>query len=71
MDITAALADYMRRLDKDVDEVLDFEDATESSGGCETCWYEYAVVRVFYRDSRGDNREWVYDGSFASLIREL
>lgn len=55
----------------DVARVLDWEDDTEGDGYCDTCYYEYAVVRVRYQDSQGVLCDWTYGGSFADLIANL
>lgn len=66
------LAKFMRdhyRLE--VSEVLDWEDDTESTGYCDSCYYEYAVVKVKYIDNDFDRCSWTYSGSFADLISNL
>lgn len=70
--IHEALANYMRGgLDLDVAEVVSFEDDTASGGYCETCYYEYAVVKVHYQNSKNRSCIYTYDGDFAELIWAL
>lgn len=68
-----ALAEYMRNsyYKLDVARVTGYEDDTESDGYCETCYYEYAVVRISYVDSAGKPQKWTYRGGFAELINSL
>ena len=66
-----SLKDFLVENGIDAVEVVSFEDDTEGSGYCETCYYEYAVVRVSYRNSNGRLKEYVYRGGFSELIREL
>lgn len=67
-----ALAEMMREeYTLDCVEVLEFEDDTESSGFCDTCYYEQAVVRVKYIDSDGDTQFYTYRGSFSELMGSL
>ena len=57
----------------DAIEVVSWEDRTEGSGGCETCYFEWAVVDVRYRVASDPDevRLFTYDGSFADLIRAI
>ena len=60
-------------VDRGVDavEVISFRDDTEAGGYCESCYYEYAVVRIVYIDSKNQSREFTYSDGFSDLIREL
>lgn len=70
--IKLALADALRSWGvKNVAAVTSYEDDTESTGGCETCWYEYAVVRIHYDILGGGSDRYTYCGGFAELMREL
>lgn len=55
----------------DVAEVTDWEDTTLHDGYCETCYYEYAGVRITYVDSAGRTGTYEYGDSFSSLISGL
>lgn len=69
--ICNAFAQFLRDRDLDVVEVVDWEERTVYDGYCETCYYEYVVVDIEYRDSEGTVKTYTYDGTFSSLMREL
>lgn len=70
--IFEAMQDMMvDRYKMDVARVLSYEDTTVSSGGCETCWFEYDVCEITYLDSEGKLQTWNYSGTFGELIFEL
>lgn len=70
--ICESLAEFMRESYRlDVSEVVEWEDDTESDGYCDSCYYEYAVVKVKYIDNDFDKCTWTYRGSFADLINSL
>lgn len=69
--IKSALAEYLRDRDIDCVEVEEWKDGIQSSGSCETCYYEYAVVEIWYTDSEGDRCYFEYYGSFGELISAL
>lgn len=48
-------------------KVVDFEEDVESDGACDTCYYEYAVVRYEFDDGTTVTEK----TSFAELMREL
>jgi hypothetical protein len=48
-------------------KVVDYEEDTEQGGGCETCWYEYAVIEYEF----DDGTTLVEQTSFAELMQEL
>lgn len=52
-------------------EVTSFEEDKRNDGYCETCYYEYTVVEIYYRDEDNKSKMYVYSGNFADLIREL
>lgn len=68
-----ALLDYLKKFGAHLDakEVTGYEDDTESSGYCDTCWYEEAIVRICYKNANDEVLEHTYYGSFADLIRSL
>lgn len=66
-----SLKDFLVERGCDAEEVVSFRDDTEAGGYCESCYYEYAVVRIDYIDSRGRSREFTYSDGFSDLIREL
>jgi hypothetical protein len=77
-EIRLALAEYLRQgyqLDleerKAIQTVTGWMDYTINSGYCDTCYYERAVVRVFYTTWDGESREVVVEEPFSDLIREL
>lgn len=55
----------------DVVEIIDFEEDTKGSGGCETCYFEWTEVSVTYRDSDGDVNRYDYHGDFMELVQSL
>ncbi|MFE2997959.1 hypothetical protein ACFXG4_23435 [Nocardia sp. NPDC059246] len=57
--------------DLDIAEVYSFEERVMSSGGCETCAFDWVVVDVTYKDSQGRKREFRFDDDFATLVRAL
>ena len=59
------------RPDLDCQEVVSWYDDTQSSGYCETCYYESAVVRMTYLNSNGITAQYTYSGSFGDLISDL
>lgn len=69
--IKERLADYMREFGYKVERVLSWEDVTLSDGYCETCYYEYAGVKVEFIDGGGSRQTWEYNDSFASLVKYL
>jgi hypothetical protein len=69
--IKVALAEYLRDRNFDCVEVTAWEDGTKSTGYCETCYYEYAGVDIWYTDSNGDSQYYEYYGSFGELISAL
>ena len=48
--------------------IASYDDRIGCGGGCETCYFEYAVVDFF--DTTG-KKVYTYDGSFAEFMREL
>jgi hypothetical protein len=56
---------------EDVASVTSAEDETRWGGYCETCSYEYIAVEVGFVDSKGKNKTYLYDCTFAELIRRL
>lgn len=69
--IKGAMLNLLKEYDIDAVEVTYFEDSTRSGGGCDTCWYDYAVVEIRYIDSNGSRKVYVYEGAFGDLIRAL
>lgn len=77
-EIRLALAEYLRQdqsIDletrKNIRAVTSWMDDTISYGSCETCYYEQAVVRVFYVTWDDERGEKVIEDSFAYLISDL
>lgn len=62
---------YLVSIDLDAVEVTNVDQATESGGYCDTCWYEYAVIEISYKDSSGKLRSHTYSGDLGEFIREL
>ena len=73
--INAAILAYLvdqKYIPSDATEVVSWEDRTEGSGGCETCYFEWAVIDVRYRVASDPKvRLFTYDGSFVDLIRVI
>jgi hypothetical protein len=69
--ILEMMTDYLKdsRSDLDVVEVFDYDEDTESSGGCETCWFEYDVIVFTYKDSEGATRKHTESGTLAELLK--
>lgn len=63
------------RTGDDVVSILDCKEETESSGYCETCYYEETVLRIAYisRDPGGTSvqKSFTYYGSFLDIVRRL
>lgn len=55
----------------DAIEVTAFEETTESSGYCETCYYEETIVEITYVSETGVVKLYTYYGNFSDLINEL
>lgn len=55
----------------DVKEVVSYEDDTAGGGYCSSCYYEYAIVNIYYLDSQNQRQKYVYDDGFAELISSL
>ncbi len=77
-EIRLALAEYLRQdasidleIRKSIQTVTGWMDDTIGSGYCETCYYEEAVVRVFYVTWDGERGEQVIEESFSYLINTL
>lgn len=68
--LNGALLSFLNARGLNATEVTGFEEDTEYDGYCETCFYEYTVVRIQYTDSQGQH-EYTYRGYFSELIREL
>jgi hypothetical protein len=67
-----AVARYLRESEGlDVVKVLTFHERTQSSGFCDTCYFEYQVVDIAYEDSNGDYQKYVWSDDFADLVRAL
>lgn len=66
-----AIAIDLRERGLDAVEVTDFEDETQSTGYCDTCYYEYAVVKITYKDSDGALKNYTISESFAEYIKYL
>lgn len=53
-------------------EVIDYDEGYVSSGGgCKTCYFEWTVVDVKYRDADGSVKECRYNGDFMEFVNEL
>lgn len=66
----ASLAEFLAERGIENATVTRFEQETESDGFCETCYYEYTVVNIFY-EVDGKSDEFNYRGSFSELINDL
>lgn len=57
----------------DATEIVSWEDRTVGSGGCETCYFEWAVIDVQYRVASDPDEVmlFTYDCSFMDLIRAI
>jgi hypothetical protein len=56
---------------EDAVEVTSWEDTIYSDGYCETCYYESAAVKIYYVDSEGTRKSYLYRDDFTSLIYDL
>lgn len=52
----------------EVAEVTSFEEVTESSGYCSTCYHEYIMLYITYKDIFGKTKRYSYYGSLAELM---
>lgn len=66
-----ALLDLVQGRDEEAVEVIDWEEATEQGGYCETCYYEDVLVEIEYRTADGDRKTYRYYGKFWQLVQEL
>lgn len=71
MNIYEALAKFLRARDLDVEKVTDFDEYTNSYGGCETCSWDETEVTIYYHDSEGFGKSYTYSGKMVDLVREL
>lgn len=55
----------------DAIEVTSFEEATQSGGYCETCYYEETVVEITYITETGVVKLFTFYGTFSELINAL
>lgn len=77
-EIRLALAEYLRQdrgidleVRKSIQTVTGWLDDTITSGFCDTCRWDDAVVRVFYLTWDGEAREEVISQPFSYLINDL
>jgi hypothetical protein len=76
-----ALLEFVERELRSLDEfhedydtptaLISWEEREYSSGGCDTCAFNYTEVQVVYRTQVGDTEVFNYDGDLGDLIREL
>lgn len=66
-----AMLRFVQKSDGTAVKVTAYEQVTESSGYCETCYSEYAMVYIDYDTSNGGSSRYSYYGDFGELIREL
>lgn len=68
-----AVTEYLNaHTDVSADRVTGIDQETYSDGYCETCWYEYIVLEIFYVEAdTGAHKIYVYRGNMADLMREL
>lgn len=62
------LRDYYRY---PVEDILFYEEDVQGSGGCETCYFEYAVVKFTCLLEDGSRDVVVVSDSFSGFIRDL
>ncbi len=68
----SAVHDLVRRYTSDeVSEVVSWEEVTESSGYCDTCYYETVRVEIIYLTSDGERKSFRYHANFSELLSEL
>lgn len=67
----ADLLTLMKKRGADVVEVLGWEEKTEYSGYCETCYNEDIVVEITYITSKGVTGVYTHYNTFGGLMREL
>lgn len=65
------LTEWLKQHEPDVKEVVRYEDDTAGGGYCDSCYYEYAIVNIYYLDSQGAQHKYVYSAGFAELISSL
>jgi len=69
--IKQAMKNMLVKSGYDVKSVLSYQDETESTGYCDSCYYEYAVVDINYITQDNVNRTYRYNGNFSDLINTL
>lgn len=75
-DLNTSLNDALIRLIKDYTgdtavEIVSYNETEQSSGYCETCYYEETIMMVVYKNADGNLTNFVYNDDFGGLIREL
>jgi hypothetical protein len=78
MSLRASLAEAERRFayerfsqsyyDVEPDDSFTFIQDTESSGGCETCWFDWDVVKI---TNDRTNQTYSWDGTFSEMLEAL
>jgi hypothetical protein len=67
-----ALTEYLRNeCDVDAERAIGFEEDTFEDGYCETCYFEYEVVKIFYIDRNGSEDVHIESVDLGTLVREL
>ena len=54
-----------------VTDIITYEEDTAGDGYCETCYFEWTVVDVTYKNDDGDVKSYQYRGDFMELVNEL
>lgn len=52
-------------------KIVDFDEETEQSGYCPSCYYSETIVEITWEDAQGKRGVTKYSGSFVRLLNEL
>lgn len=69
--LLSSMAQLLRRRGCDVVRVTSYREVERSDGYCETCYFDWTEVEIYYLDRNGETLTYNYGGNFADLIKEL
>ena len=69
--LLSSMAQLLRTRGCDVVRVTAYEEVQRADGYCDTCYYEWTEMEIFYVDKNGVTQTYNYGGNFGDLIREL
>lgn len=67
-----SMLELVQKTHPDAIEVVAYDQITNSTGYCDTCYDEWEEVEIFYTSSTEENTQtYRYTGDFGELIRRL